>query len=166
MTGFPYRDPKSQGAADFYFAIEATFRHIRDRFGLAALHEYWEGLGRDYQRRVWRRWAEGGLSAVARYWRDFFDREPGAVVDVERSADAVVVRVRECPAIKHLRASGRDVMPEFCQHCGVMGGAAAAEAGLSLRVVGGNGSCVQTVVARGTAEPPDLSAIVSCGEER
>jgi hypothetical protein len=37
----PYRDSKAQGAADFYFAINATFRFLQSRFGIEKLVKYW-----------------------------------------------------------------------------------------------------------------------------
>jgi len=36
-----YTDSKPQGAADFYFAINATFRFIRRTLGEEALRAYW-----------------------------------------------------------------------------------------------------------------------------
>ncbi len=35
----PYRDSKATGAADFYFAINATFRFIRETLGTEALQK-------------------------------------------------------------------------------------------------------------------------------
>ena len=48
----PYSDTKPVGAADFYFAINATFQFIRRSLGAAALEEYWSDLGRWYFRPV------------------------------------------------------------------------------------------------------------------
>lgn len=140
----PYTDTKPQGAPDFYFAIQATFRFVLDRSGLEGLRRYWRDLGRDYFAPVSRQWREGGLDAVAAYWRAFFAAEPGAEVEVARSAGEVTLQVRVCPAIRHLRAHGREILPCFCEHCSVVGEAMAAPAGLSVRVEGGGGSCRQT----------------------
>ena len=156
----PYHDRKPQGAADFYFAINATFRFIRLKFGLEDLREYWTDLGRDYLQPVWRRWKEGGLPAVAAYWKAFFDAEPGAEVEVEESAESVTLHVRTCPAIAHLKQHGREIVPEFCQHCYFVSEAAAEQAGLTVRVTGGGGACTQTFHPRENAPAPqDLAAI-------
>ena len=43
-NNLPYTDKKLVGAADFYFAINATFRFVLNRFGLAGLRQYWTEL--------------------------------------------------------------------------------------------------------------------------
>jgi hypothetical protein len=140
-TDLPYRDTKATGAADFYYGINATFRFILKRLGPAAWRRYLEEMGRGYYAAVNRRWQEGGLPAVAAYWRAFFAAEPGASVDVVELPDRVEVRVSRCPAIKHLRTGGREIVPEYCQHCFFLGNARAEAAGLAMRLAGGNGSC-------------------------
>ncbi len=133
MTGpLPYTDTKSVGAADFYFAINATFRFIRRQLGEAALHQYWTDLGSRYFAPVSLHWKTGNIPAVANYWRAFFAAEPGAEVTVTEASDHVLLDVRVCPAI-------------------------AQPAGLTVRVLGGNGSCHQTFAA--TQAPQDLADI-------
>lgn len=142
----PYRDTKLVGAADFYLAINATFRFILTRLGIDGLRRYWRDLGTNYYAPVREQWKTGGLPAVADYWRAFFAAEPGAEVTVDESADEVRLHVKTCPAIKHLRAQGREIVPCFCQHCHFVSEAIAAPAGLAVRVQGGNGACVQRFI--------------------
>jgi hypothetical protein len=159
----PYRDPKPVGAADFYFAINATFRFIRQRFGEEGLRRYWRELGERYYQPVARIWQSGGLESVARYWREFFAAEPGAEVEVHEEGNGVNLEVRICPAIAHLRAGGRAIEPDFCQHCYFVSEAIASQAGLTVRVDGGNGQCVQRFFSpTPTTEPQDLRRIRSC----
>lgn len=156
----PYRDTKPVGAADFYFAINATFRFILKRCGEEGLHRYWRSLGEGYMAPVWERWRELGVPGIASYWRAFFAAEPGSEVEVLEEADRVVLEVRTCPAIRHLRAHGREIEPVFCQHCYFVSDAAARCAGFTVRVEGGNGSCRQTFVPLSAApEPQRLEAI-------
>ena len=95
----PYSDRKAQGTADFYFAINATFRFIQTRLGLEGLRRYWTDLGKAYFVVVSQRWKERGLVGVAEYWRAFFAAEPGAKVEVVESRDSVNLNVKVCPAI-------------------------------------------------------------------
>ncbi len=156
----PYVDTKPQGSADFYYAVNATFRFLLQRLGPDGWRRYLEELGRGYFEPVNRQWSQGGLPAVARYWRAFFAAEPGAVVDVVEHPDRVEVQVRECPAIKHLRAGGREIVGEYCQHCYFLGAARAEAAGLTLRLSGGSGSCCHTYARRETGlAPQDLREI-------
>jgi hypothetical protein len=140
----PYPDTKPAGAADFYVAINATFRFIAARFGREGLLRYWEDLGRRYYAPVSDRWRGGGLQAVAAYWSAFFNAEPGAEVEVTQTENEVRVEVRTCPAIRHLREHRRVILPEFCQHCYFVTQAIGSGAGIEARVAGGNGCCSQT----------------------
>ena len=72
----PYTDKKPVGAADFYFAINATFRFIRRKLGPNGLVKYWTDLGASYFQPVTAGWRDAGLPAVAGYWRDFFLQSP------------------------------------------------------------------------------------------
>ena len=156
----PYADTKKVGAADFYFAINATFRFIERQLGRPGLERYWQELGRTYYAPLTAAWKRGGLPEVARYWRAFFDAEPGSDVQVELAADRVTLAVRVCPAITHLRAHRREILPCFCQHCYFVSEAAALPAGLAVRLDGGNGTCRQTFLPRSPQLPPqDLGKI-------
>lgn len=163
----PYRDSKPVGAADFYFAINATFRFLRRRLGEAKLREYWRQLGQDYYAPVARAWRREGLSAVEDYWREFFEAEPDGEVEIERRegpAPSVTLEVRDCPAIRHLREGNREIDPGFCQHCYHVSAAMAEGAELEVRVQGGNGTCTQTFSPRTVppAPPQENSAIATC----
>jgi hypothetical protein len=133
-------------APDFYFAVNAIFRHIHDRFGMNELIAYWRSLGREYYRDRSRRWADGGPGTVAEDWRTYFLNEPGADVHVRHDDRTAELDVRVCPAIKHLRESGRDIVPYFCEHCDHVCGAMAEAAGYTFERTGGMGSCVQRFV--------------------
>lgn len=164
QSPLPYRDRKPQGAADFYFAINATFRFIQDRLGLAGLRRYWSDLGTKYFAPVSTNWKERGLAGVAAYWRAFFAAEPGAEVEVTESAGAVTLNVKVCPAIRHLREHRRQIAPGFCQHCYFVSEAMARPAGFTVRIAGGNGSCCQTFAPRNDATPAqDLTQIEEVG---
>ena len=146
----PYTDTKPVGAADFYMAINATFRFIDRRFGMVGLQRYWTELGSRYFVPVSKNWSEGGLSAISAYWRAFFAAEPAAEVDVSETPDMVIVEVKVCPAIKHLRDNRREIFPYFCQQCYFISEAIASPAGFAIRVKGGNGTCRQTFHKRKT----------------
>jgi hypothetical protein len=106
------------------------------------------------------RWRAGGLPAVAAHWSAFFKAEPGAEVEVREAGKEVVVEVKTCPAIRHLREHHREIVPEFCQHCFFVSQAIGDRSGIDVRVCGGNGSCTQTFAAAGTfAEPQKLEDI-------
>lgn len=139
-------------APDFYFAINAMFRHLHDREGKPALVRYWHKLGSDYYRARWETWKRGGAQAIADDWAAYFEHEPGAEVRTAFTADEAVLHVETCPAIKHLRANGRDIVPYFCEHCDHICGAMAEAAGFSFERTGGMGACTQRFVKLGTPD--------------
>ena len=130
-------------APDFYFAVNATARHLHDRYGMETLIDYWQSLGREYYAARVAQWRAGGLRAIADDWRDYFLREPGGDVNVELDEDQVVLKIDVCPAIRHLRESGREIVPYFCDHCDHTCGAMAAAAGYQFQRTGGQGRCEQ-----------------------
>lgn len=149
----PYTDTKPVGHADFYFAINTTFRFILRHRGEAMLRKYWQDLGLSYYKLLSVQWLEHGVGGVADYWRAFFAAEPGAEVEVSESSEEVRLEVKVCPVIKHLRDHQREIVPQFCQHCYFVNEAIAEPAGMTVRVCGGNGSCTQRFIKR-TAEMP------------
>lgn len=137
----PYSDTKPKGAPDFYFAIHATFRFIIEKYGRNAWIRYLRDLGRGYFAPVNEQWSREGLSGVAAYWKEFFNAEPGADVSIVESDNEVIIEVHQCPIISHLRSSERKIISCFCQHCYYLNNARAEEAGMSMMVKGGAGSC-------------------------
>lgn len=149
----PYTDTKPHGHADFYFATNATFRFILGRFGYEKLKQYWTDIGTSYYKPVSEKWKQGGLAAVADYWRAFFAAEPGADVEIIANAHEVKLEVRTCPLIKHLRDHQREIVPCICQHCYFVSEAIAAPSEMTVRVSGGNGCCTQRFVLSSRNEP-------------
>ncbi len=135
-------------APDFYFAANAIFRHLHDRYGKAALVEYWRSLATEYYRGRIEAWKSGGLKAVAEDWRAYFALEPAVEVDVIFEENAVELIVRVCPAIRHLRNHGRDIVPYFCEHCDHTCGAMAELAHMDFQRAGGMGACRQRFVPK------------------
>jgi hypothetical protein len=162
VSPLPYLDTKPVGAADFYTAINATFRFIERKLGREGLLRYWQELGENYYAPVAQRWRDGGLPAVAAHWRAAFAAEPGADVMVDETAEKVIVNVQTCPAISHLRTQQREITPSFCQHCYFVNEAIAAPAGLTVRITGGNGSCQQCFLPKvAAAQPQNLEDIAT-----
>jgi hypothetical protein len=138
-------------APDFYFAVNAIFRHLHDRYGKAALVDYWRSLGREFYGRRSQRWREGGPEAVAADWREYFAQEPQAEVEAVVQGGTVTLDIRVCPAIKHLRDCGREIVPYFCEHCDHVCGAMAEAAGCVFERRGGMGACQQRFIPVGVA---------------
>lgn len=141
-------------APDFYFAVNATARHIHDRYGKDVLIDYWRSLGREYYAARAVKWREGGAKAIAADWTEYFLHEPNADITAMVDKDVTHLEVRVCPAIKHLSDSGREIVPYFCEHCDHTCGAMAERAGYTFVRSGGMGSCRQSFCPT----PPQMEA--------
>ncbi len=133
-------------APDFFFAVNAIFRHLHDRYGKAALVDYWQSMAREYYAQRVERWRAGGPQAIATDWQEYFSREPQAQVSAQADAAGVELVVDVCPAIKHLQDQSRDIVPYFCEHCDHTCGEMARQAGYRFERSGGMGSCRQRFV--------------------
>ena len=133
-------------APDFYFAVNTTARHILETYGKEVLIDYWRSLGREYYAGRIDRWREGGAAAIAEDWREYFLHEPNAEVVATTNGGAAELDIRTCPAIKHLRDSGRKILDCYCEHCDHTCGAMAEAAGYRFERTGGMGSFRQRFV--------------------
>ena len=133
-------------APDFYFAVNATARHLHDEYGMEVLVDYWRSLGKEYYAPRAAAWRAGGPRAIAGDWSEYFLNEPGAEVDVAVADESATLEIRVCPAIKHLRQSGREIVPYYCEHCDHTCGQMAELAGYRFERSGGMGSCQQRFV--------------------
>ena len=162
----PYTDTKPKGAADFYFAINATFRFILTRLGREAWIAYLQQLGSVYYRPANEAWRKGGFPAIANYWRDFFEAEPESEVEIRANDTAVEIDVLRCPAIAHLKAHHREIVASYCEHCYHLNACRAEAAGYSFRLEGGNGRCTHRYLPADTHVPPqnldDIREATSC----
>ena len=128
----------------FHGICEVTFRFFEESYGPEALEAYWRHLAETYYADLAERWRAEGLAAVEQYWRDIFEEEVEARWEIERTADAVTLRIERCPAFAWMEESRREVMPSYCDHCRVMNARLCELAGLEFELSGGRGSCVQS----------------------
>jgi hypothetical protein len=133
-------------APDFYFGVNAMFRHIHDRYGRDVLIDYWRSMGREYYAQRVETWRQGGPQAIAADWRTYFAEEPQADATITTDDETVTLDIKVCPAIKHLRDHRRDIVPYYCEHCDHVCGAMAEAAGYVFQRAGGMGACRQQFV--------------------
>jgi hypothetical protein len=136
-------------AGDFYYAINATFRHIHDTHGKEVLIDYWTSMAHEYHADVAERFREGGPEQVRRYWADYFDLEPGGDVKISLNGTDVEIDVRDCPAIRWLKEGGREIVPYYCEHCHHVSTAIAGQADMRFVLTGGGGTCNQVFSLEG-----------------
>jgi len=134
------------GAPDFFFGINATFRHILDTYGEEALHKYWQEMGREHYAFVTQAIRQRGLPALMDHWETLFPQEPGTEVEMVLEGNLLVLDVKICPAILHLKENGREITPCYCDHCTHVSRGMCSPVGIEVQVEGGMGACVQRFI--------------------
>ena len=95
---------------DFHSSMNMGIHYLGEKYGIEDVNEY---LAR-YTRNVYHREiADGkanGLSAIERKIKDTYRKEKAEdAVSISREGEGMTVEVAYCPAVKHLRGTGREV---------------------------------------------------------
>jgi len=142
----PYNDVKPVGAADFYLAINATITFLEKKFGKSGVIDYFKEMAEKYYEPVIKLWKENGLEGVRGYLDDFFRAEPNSSVTISNEPGKIVLKVKQCPAIHHLKKSGRVISPLYCDQCRVINQTIADKSGIHFNIHGGMGECTQEFI--------------------
>jgi len=89
--------------ADFHGALSAGIEYLDSRLGLQAVREYLRQFANAYYAPLKADIRRRGLPAIRDHYEKVYRREGGRI-DVEMSPDELVIRVRACPAVTHMRS--------------------------------------------------------------
>ena len=99
---------------DFHSSMNMGIHYVGQNYGLDAVKEFLTMFTGDVYRVVIADIKERGLAAIEAKIRDTYEKEKALeVLKTELTEDALVVSVAECPAVKHLKATGREVSPWY-----------------------------------------------------
>ena len=99
---------------DFHSSLNRGSHYVGEKFGEAELREYLTRFTTRVYRPVIEAIAEKGLAAIADKITDTYTREHALdVLTLDLSEDKLSVKISECPAVKHLTASGRPMSPWY-----------------------------------------------------
>ena len=90
---------------DFHASILDGVNYVRDTYGEAALREVMFSTGTKVYKSLHEKLVAGDPSELVAWWRYYMDRE-GADYALEETGDGAALTVRECPALRHLKARG------------------------------------------------------------
>jgi len=99
---------------DFHGALNLALIYIEDHFGADALREYLHQFARAFYSPLTKRLQEKGLEALKEYFLAIYDVED-AECRVELSANELVLRIPQCPAVAHIRRMGLALSPHFIE---------------------------------------------------
>ena len=97
---------------DVHGALSSARIYLEEHFGAEGLRDYLRRFALSYYAPLREDIRERGLIAIADRLRAIYDLE-GADYSLQMGADELLVEVRACPAVAHMRASGYAVAPQW-----------------------------------------------------
>ena len=118
---------------DFHSSMNMGIHYVGENYGLEAVREYLTQYTNNVYKTVMADMQVRGLAALEDKIKDTYEKEKASeVLKTEMTADALYVTVAECPAVKHLHSTGRDVSPWYRYTTEVVMEVLAASAGFAF----------------------------------
>ena len=119
-------------------------KFLEENFGPAELEEYLRRLARNVYAPLIESLRLRGLAALRDHWNNIMSLED-ADFDLHSTNDVLVLEVRKCPAIHHMKERGYKIAEHFCESTRVVNDEICRQAGYSASVEYDqeNGCCVQ-----------------------
>lgn len=129
---------------DFHGAMSYGLIFLEEQYGLDGMREYLARAGEAMYRDLIADLKARGLPALEEHWRRIFTQEDGEF-DLRMEGDTLVLDVKKCPAIHHMKEHNYRIAPHFCEHTRVVNDAICRAAGYEATVEYDQdaGRCVQ-----------------------
>jgi hypothetical protein len=129
---------------DFHGAMSFGVEFLEREYGREGLEEFLAGLADTVYKELVEDLRERGLSALEDHWRRIMDLEE-ADYTLAMDGDTLVLDVRKCPAVHHMRGNDYRVAASFCEHTRIVNEAVCRAAGFEAAVDydQDEGRCVQ-----------------------
>ena len=129
---------------DFHGALSFGIQFLDDQYGLAGVEEFFTRAAKAVYATLIDELRRRGLEALKEHWDTVFTLEEGDF-ETRYEGDTLVLDVRACPAIHHMRAHHYRVADHFCEHTRIVNEAVCAAAGYACSVEYDQdaGRCVQ-----------------------
>lgn len=116
---------------DFHSSLNMGIHYLGEKYGAKDVHGYLT----DYTDHVYAHLnvEEKGLDAIEQLIADTYRKEKASdALTLTREGDGLAVKIAYCPAVRHLRATGREVSPWFSATTSVVMERLAAKAGYTF----------------------------------
>lgn len=113
---------------DFHGALSCAFQFLEENYGKDALKKFLIRVAQNCYRDLISSINREGLPALERYWRKIFTLEDGKF-ELRISEDSIILEVKECPALSHLKRTGYPIYKDFCSQTEIINSVIAKETG-------------------------------------
>ena len=99
---------------DFHSSMNMGIHYIGETYGLDGVNEYLTRYANNVYNKLVCEIKNEGLSAIERKIVDTYEKERATdALTVVKNENSLTVKIAYCPAVKHLRATGREVSPWY-----------------------------------------------------
>mgnify|MGYP000004365275 CR=1 FL=1 len=105
---------------DFHGALSVGFEFLDKNYGKKAVEEYLKQVAENVYGWLIKKIKKNGLSELERYWSEIFSEEEGEFEIKRKDNEEIVLKVKKCPAISHMKEKGYPVYSDFCIQCKVI----------------------------------------------
>jgi len=129
---------------DFHGALSYGLQFVEDHYGQEGLRDFLSGLADTMFKPLVEDLRARGLPALRDHWQTIFKLEDGDF-DLRMDGDTLVLDVRRCPAVSHMKEHGYAVADHYCEHTRIVNEAVCKAAGYASSVEYDQeaGRCVQ-----------------------
>ena len=129
---------------DFHGALSYGLQFVEDHYGQDGLRDFLSGLADTMFKPLVEDLRARGLPALRDHWQTIFKLEDGDF-DLRMDGDTLVLDVRRCPAVSHMKEHGYAVADHYCEHTRIVNEAVCKAAGYASSVEYDQeaGRCVQ-----------------------
>ncbi len=129
---------------DFHGALSFGLQFLEEHYGEEGRSEFLRELAGTVYKPLADKLRNTGLSALQEHWEMLFALEGGGA-ECSYEGGTLVLTVKQCPAIHHMRRQGYAIAPHFCDHTGIVNEAVCQAAGYasSVEYDQERGCCVQ-----------------------
>ena len=99
---------------DFHGALSAGIEYLQNNYGADSVRDYLRKFAKTYYAPLREKLGSEGLSALKEHFEELYAVE-GGEVEIDLRTDELLVRVKSCPAVTHMRANGYPVAELFVE---------------------------------------------------
>lgn len=89
---------------DFHIAMNIVIDYLEKKYGISTVKEYLKEFA-SYYKNLKEKIKKKGFSALKKYIEQLYKKENGKI-DIQYEKDAMIVSIKKCPAISHIRKMG------------------------------------------------------------
>ena len=129
---------------DFHGALCYSIKYLDENYSPDATKQYLQQVAKTCFAPLTKQLKKEGLTALEKHLQEIFDAEDGDF-NLSFQGKTLVLTVRKCPAITHLKKTNQLFTDRYCQTSVTVNETICAEAGFrcSCEYQGGKGRCVQ-----------------------